>query len=681
MDSYPRFSVWIHGSATDAQMRGTTDNSLGGTMSGRTAIGRFVVILGLGCLVVAASPVFAEESPAPWTPGKVTQRSISALDAVQMTLDHSPFIRLQEQSSVFQEGLVLQSAGQFDTTFLGDLSYQYTQAQMTTKEQEGERKRREALDDRITDAEEIRDELRDTIDDTTNARDVWETGGDKESVTFHDPIAQAEYDVLFGMYENTTANQPEIEVAMLDFFDEIIAESQLGYDDSVEFIAEKTDVRARMGDVPDVTQSSEANLNLSITKQFRNGIFITPYADLNGTGVRYKGKGYLSDDGGMEVPDAYTTTLGFDVVFPLARNRGKKATGAYERASEIDYDASLDALAFSASTSALDTLVAYWDLVAAQRRLEIQLGSLEVNQKILELTQALIDADELPRAELPRTQAAVAEDQASVDAAERAVLEARIRLATVMGLEVGDGALAPLASDRFPKLPPEARAKALESEALVAIAYEGRMDLSSARKLEESGKVLLEAARINLRPIVDLDLGVSYSNLGENNSAWDGIQESFSGSWAGPSGKIGIGLDVPFGNHFQKGLHQQQQASLNSASITAADLERTIALGITLDTASVEQVVRQTINYGRAAEAYREAVEVEMERLRYGTVTVLDTLVTQQRSLLSELSLVDAEARYARILAQLAFDTGRLVMHQDGSGSVDPASFTDLPVR
>ena len=107
----------------------------------------------------------------------------------------------------------------------------------------------------------------------------------------------------------------------------------------------------------------------------------------------------------------------------------------------------------------------------------------------------------------------LAQDEAAVDAAERSVVEARIALADAMGLEVGDGAVAPLASDAFPRIPPEARAASLQPEALVAIAYDQRMDLRSARKLEESGKVLLEAARINRRPIVDLDLGPSRSGI------------------------------------------------------------------------------------------------------------------------------------------------------------------------
>jgi outer membrane protein TolC len=181
--------------------------------------------------------------------------------------------------------------------------------------------------------------------------------------------------------------------------------------------------------------------------------------------------------------------------------------------------------------------------------------------------------------------------------------------------------------------------------------------------------------------VTDLDVGVSYNNLGENNNAWDGISDSFTGKWAGPSGRLGLAVDVPFKNNLQKGLLKQQRASLSSTQISAADLERTIALGIARDTGSIEQIVRQTVNFGRAAAAYREAVEIEMERLQYGSVTVLDTLVTQQRSLFAELSLIDSEARFARILAQLAFDTGTLVVQQDGHGSVDPMAFTNLPVQ
>jgi outer membrane protein TolC len=92
-------------------------------------------------------------------------------------------------------------------------------------------------------------------------------------------------------------------------------------------------------------------------------------------------------------------------------------------------------------------------------------------------------------------------------------------------------------------------------------------------------------------------------------------------------------------------------------------------------------VARQYAAYQRAVQSYREAVSVELERLQYGTVTVLDTLVTQQRSLTSELALIDSHVRYARLLAQLNFDLGRLVVHEDGFGRVDAETLVGLPGR
>jgi outer membrane protein TolC len=642
---------------------------------------RLMVILTL-CAAIASGIANAEEGLEPWSPGALTEEPISALAALEMTLEHAPFIRLQEQDVALREGLVLQSSGQFDPTLLGNLSYQYSQTLLTAKERESEQDRRDETSERLDDAQTSAEGNQQTIAETSAAREVWFTGGDLGSVTFSDEQAQAEYDLLLRMYEIAEPDEQDVyEEAMIDFFDAVIADAQEGLAEDQEEILDLQDKLARMGDIPEVTQSFEANLNLALSKQFRNGIVITPSIDLSGSGVKYKEKPYEKDDGGLEIPDSYTTTLGFDVVIPLARDLGMKATGAAETAAKIDYEASLDSLAFSASTSALGTLAAYWDLAAAQERLVIRERSLEVNERILELTTSLIEADELPRAESARTEASVAQEQAAVDAARRAVIEARMQLADAMGLEVNAGAMAPLAGDPLPIVPGVAAVESLTTEALVATALGQRLDLQSARKLERSGKVLAEAARINLRPVVDLDLGISYNNLGENRDSGEALSDSLTGEWAGPSGNIGLTMEVPFGNNTQRGRLMQREAALASTRISVGDLERQIGLNIVLDTASMVEVARQYAAYARAVESYREAVSVELERLRYGTVTVLDTLVTQQRSLASELALIESQLRYARLLAQLNFDLGRLVVHDGGAGRVDADTLVALPGR
>jgi outer membrane protein TolC len=659
-----------------------TGSRQGGIMSERRFKNGFGVFSVIGSMLLMVAPAIGAEDTeeTPWMPGAVTQESISALEAVQLTLEHAPFIRLKEQDTLYREGIVLQAAGQFDMTLVGNLSYEYTQTELTAQEAKGEQDRRDATEENLGFAQDAVEQNQTSLDESTAAREVWDSGGDVTSVRFSDPLAQAQYEILIQSYQSAPPDQqPLFEEAMINFFDAIMVDSQEGLDEAQARSAELEDQLDRMGDVPEVTQSFDASLNLMLNKQFRNGIRLSPYLDLSGTGVRYKDKGYLSDDGGMEVPDAYTTKLGFDVVIPLGRNRGRDATGAIERASQIDYDASLDALAFSASTSALETLVAYWNLVAAQRSLEIRETSLDINRRILEMTQTLIDADELPRAEISRTQATVAQEEAAVEAARRGVIEARVRLAGAMGLEVGGGAIAPLASDQFPAPPSDIDAVALDSGSMVPEALERRLDLSSARKLESSGKVLAEAARLNLRRVTDLDIGLSYNNLGEDNNVWDGIGDSVSGKWAGPSGKIGVTIDWPFANNTQEGRLQQQEAAWRTSQISSTDLERTVGLGITSDAASIKYAARQSVGYGQAVASYKEAVNVEMERLQYGTVTVLDTLITQQRSLSSELALIGAQAQYARLLAQLSFDTGRLIVQEDGQGSINASAFTVLP--
>lgn len=642
---------------------------------------RDVFVLGVALSFILCLPLVGAEEVAPtWLPGVVTQERISALEAVQLALEHAPFIRLQEQTSFFREGLALEFTGQFDSTLLGNLSYDYSQTALTAQEKKSEQRRRDTTQETLDSAQSGIDSNQAALNETNAARDVWVSGGDLSTVTFSDPLVQAQYDLLVQSYNQAPPDQqPLFEEAMINFFDAIIVDSQAGLDEAVARSAELQDKLDRLGDVPEFTQSFDANLNLMLNKQYRNGIILSPYLDISGNGVRYKDKGYYEDDGGMEIPDAYTTSLGFDVVIPLGQGRGKDATGAYERAAQIDYDASLDALAFSASSSALETLMAYWNLVGAQKTLEIQSGSLDVNRRILELTSALIEADELPRAEIARTQATVAQGEAAVAAAARAVLEARIRLAGAIGLEVGGGAIAPLASDDFPMPPSGTESLTLDSQALIPGALDQRLDLRSAKKLEESGKVLAEAARLNLRRVTDLDIGLSYNNLGENTNVWDGLSDSFSGKWAGPSGRVGLTIDWPFANNTQKGRLQQQRAAWQSSQITSADLERTIALGVTLDTASIEQVVGQAAGFGQAVSSYKEAVDVEMERLQYGTVTVLDTLITQQRALVAEVALISTQAKYAQLLAQLSYDTGRLIVQEDGKGRVDVDAFTALP--
>ena len=249
----------------------------------------------------------------------------------------------------------------------------------------------------------------------------------------------------------TACTDEEVEVVDQQHQQRQAEAAEEGLAEALETESDLADKLDRLGDVPDVIQSFNANFNLSLDKQFRSGISISAFYDLTGTGANYKGKKHDVDDGGMGVIDAYTSTLGFRVLIPLGRGRGVESTGARERAAQIDYEASEAALAHAVSFNAYTTLLAYWDVVAAQENLQVLETSLELNRKILETTRALIDADEIPRSELARTEARVAEVEAGVEAARRRLQTARIALATEketgqMTIRIDGGASSPIVS-------------------------------------------------------------------------------------------------------------------------------------------------------------------------------------------------------------------------------------------
>ena len=92
---------------------------------------------------------------------------MSLLEAVRLTLENEPSIRLSAEDVRFRKGISQEATGAFDLTFLGTFEYEYTQQELTKAERDAEEKRREELRQQAADAgDSARDGevLRDSID-------------------------------------------------------------------------------------------------------------------------------------------------------------------------------------------------------------------------------------------------------------------------------------------------------------------------------------------------------------------------------------------------------------------------------------------------------------------------------------------------------------------------------------
>ncbi len=271
----------------------------------------------------------------------------------------------------------------------------------------------------------------------------------------------------------------------------------------------------------------------------------------------------------------YTLKLGANAFVPLARGLGAAATAAPERAAYINEQAARLDAQHQASLSALTTINAYWALRSAQDNVDIAIRSVELQGRVLQLTRMTIAAGNLPAVELARVQASEARSQTTLRDAQVEFIRTRVDLAKAMGIAVGsDESTLPRARDPFPP-PPDATS--VDDARLAQLATDGlaqRRDVTAALRSAEAAQVLVRGAELDLKPIVDLNGDVHYTGLDEKV-----ITNAFK-RWVGPSYKVGLDVEKPFGNNLQKGLLVEAQAGGLSSQISSADLRRQVRLDV-----------------------------------------------------------------------------------------------------
>lgn len=624
--------------------------------------------------VLVALPVAAAE-PVPPEPGYqppvYAQPEISLAEAVRVTLEHEPAIMLQGEAARNQQGVAQQATGQFDLTLTGSASFGFTQSQIPKSQLASEDKKRTDLAKTINQYATAGDQDQQQLDDLDKAQ-LALNNGTTDGLLFSglDPTFVTQLQLYLDLIKSVPPGQQATETANVQAWlasRRATLQADLAYQRALQ--ADKQEQLRKLGRTPTIQDDYKGSFSLQLSKEYRNGTLLSPYFNLSGQGTGYKGKMRSADYGGPGIDDSYDMSIGFSVSIPVGRGGGVESAGAQEAAANIDYQASVMSITQTASTSVYSSILAYWNLVGAQETVKVYERSLALQSKIVDLTNTLIQADEMPRAELARAQAREAELRASLDDGKRALHEARMTLARTIGLQANQVNDAPLASDEFPEPPTIDVVDAMKPDALASGALENRYDLKAARLTQQSGKVLWRAAEVDLRAVKDVSLKVFYQGHNEDNRMASGIGKAVGGMWAGPSASLGYNYEKPYGNNVQLGLLEQQAATYRQRAISAADLERTIKSGVLLAAGSLQEAVRQWQRYVESVGFYRQAVDTEIEKLRLGTSTLIDTITTEQQLVNAELSLVSSRQQVATTLAQLRYETGTLVAEQ-GKGNV-----------
>ena len=282
--------------------------------------------------------------------------------------------------------------------------------------------------------------------------------------------------------------------------------------------------------------------------------------------------------------------------------------------------------------------------------------------------QALVDADEIPAATLVLIDARLAGARRSAAQARRFLHEARLALADSVGLAVEEPEEASGARDGFPIVMSGPELAAVEPAALFRQARTGRSDLLAAEKAREASRVLLEAARRDLRRQLDLGLAVGYSGLHESfeDDFYDlsGFGEALSDTKTGPTAFFSLSAALPFANRVARGKLEQALAVERRSEIIVVDLERTIRSSAIEALGSLREAAGEVERREAAAGFYLRTLADTIELFRGGELSLIDTILTEEQATLARLAVVDANLAYASNLVRVMFETGTLVTYR-----------------
>jgi outer membrane protein TolC len=633
------------------------------------------------------TPVGAGDREAPVI--RFDPQGIDLAQAVSLTLQNSPDIRLAEANATGALGFAQQQMGLFDTSFFGNSNYNYQRQELRPTDFLGEQLKRSNL---VTQ----RDQQTGTADKlNTLAQQLQVIAGlptecgtarisqEIALIRLLDAQTASDLEVVDALCGSANAVDPsqklrsDLLAARQRMITDTISRARTGASSAQAGFERLNRLVVNLGATPEQEYFANGAFNLSLSRLFRNGISVSPFFNGTGNSTNFIDKPFNADCeigpcGGKGALPLYNVQSGFHAFIPLARGLGAASTAAPERAALIgEQAAQLDAQ-HQASVSALTTINAYWSLRGAQENVDIAQRSVDLQGRIVQLTRQTIAAGNLPAIELARVQASEARSQTTLRDAQVALQQARVGLATAMGIAVSsDDATLPKASDAFPA-PPDAGA--VDEQKMTALATDGlqqRRDVTAALRRAEAAQVAVRGAQLDLKPRIDLTGG----------SWWTGNDEDVITNalkrWVGPSYNLAIDVEKPFGNNTQRGLLVEAQAGGASSQISSADLRRQVRLDVVRTGRSIVEAIERVRIAQSAVQFYQQTIDGELARYQIGEVTLIDTITTESQQADARRALVAAQQELAQLIAELRFETGTLV--PDARSPVTPANLITLP--
>jgi outer membrane protein TolC len=645
-------------------------------------------------LAIAALPAVAGERVAPVLPDPQLgvslegDRTITLDQAIDIARTHDPNLSLRRSSSDLERAIAQESRGLFDNALEASLDAEWLRAELlpaTSRQVFGQREIQYQF---ATIFQRVADDLQREIDGDPNFQtipcsDVLQQGTeiiltapDGTTVVIRctpedEPSSLGDIITLLANSDNT---DPELAQALKDYESASTTAARASIQQIIDILnlnaqANREQLR-RLGVAPTEEQRIGFTLLTAYRHTMRNGMSLAPRFGIQTIDESFVAKQDNPNYGGKG-KIKFQSAAGLEMNIPLGRGGGIGVADALEKSAILNYKASLSAVRHAESSTVLRAGQAYWNLLAAQKRLEVAEETVGRTQQTLEIGRDLADGGEIPEVDLTQLLAQAAQAQRVLSQARVSVRQAQASLARVIGLNVDDPDDLPVATGELPDVIAPETLRAIEAESLFDEALVRRADLAEVSTRVDAAKTLTWAARKELRPKVDLSFFFAYQGQHNAYSYGEGLSDVMFGKWTGPSAGLTLSFELPHRNLTQIGQYRRTLALERQSEIQAKNLQRVTLARISSLRGSLIEAAEVIVRFENAERMYMSALDDVREKFEKGEGTALDEIYTQEQLASAQLTLVSARLTFANLLAQLRFETGTITEPEFGDTMAD----------
>jgi outer membrane protein TolC len=254
--------------------------------------------------------------------------------------------------------------------------------------------------------------------------------------------------------------------------------------------------------------------------------------------------------------------------------------------------------------------------------------------------------------------------------AEQSVIEARAQLGIVMGIAANAIDTLPLPATDFPAMRDTVALLPPGADSSLGDPLLQRADYAAAGESERAAAALAASTQNDLRPRLDLTLGMGYVGTANGYGVGHFIAPLYQ-NVPGLNASVQITYQLPITNTGAEGRAVEQAAAYEQQRIVRADLARRIRSNVAVAQSALAHGHAALVESHEAVSLAQTTVKNEQRKFRLDASTMFDVIQAQDALTNAQLNEITSAQRYAVAIATLRFESG-------GLASRDPASTVDV---